>query len=795
MTRLLLVAFVVVLSAQGVSAGAEWYVYPDAGTPIQDAIDSLEEGIRSTCMRGRMPLCGDFNNNISKWVEKADTPSAGGYGEAIVGTKNIIYAVRNLYASSNPEFWRYDPSTDSWSSMSTSGLPLGAFRTGTALAWDNGSYIYAMPGARYSDFNRRIFYRYSIINNNWEQLADTPHAQGAGDAITWSGYDGYIYAIIGSAKHGTAFARYKYNSWEVLALNPNWTVTDDGASLVWAGCEYLYAQRGEYKETVPNGDFARYHIPSQTWVDMKNIPESEGVGDGGSLLWIVEYPDDIFALAGGDVYENPGYNFYSYSISTDSWGQLESIPCPIGYYVGNRLGFADGHIYYWQGSPTTAKWICGGDAFYSFVVKPSPPTNITVCPVGCNYTNIQAAINASSPGGTILVYSGTYYENVNVNKQVILRGIDTGGGKPAVNAGGSGNAINITADGTILEGFNATNSKNWPYAGIVVVSNSNTIRDNIISNSNFGICLTSSSNNTVSANYISNNNNGIWLFFDSSKNNKIFHNNLINNTNQAYDNSGGNSWDNGYPGGGNYWSDYTGIDLKSGSSQNISGSDGIGDTPYNISGCAGAQDRYPLMQPWIESGSEYISIGLASASTNSIITIPVSVANITNISGISFDLNYNSSVVIISNVSANESFVGSSITQNIDNVNGTTSIVLTNSNLISASAETPVIDITFNIAGGSGSSTSLDLQNVEFSDSEFNAYTPAVVEDGQITVGIKGDFNGNGRVDIGDVAKVAFMIAGKVTEDLNADFNGNGRVDIGDAAKIAFYLAGKVSEL
>jgi len=106
-----------------------------------------------------------------------------------------------------------------------------------------------------------------------------------------------------------------------------------------------------------------------------------------------------------------------------------------------------------------------------------------------------------------------------------------------------------------------------------------------------------------------------------------------------------------------------------------------------------------------------------------------------------------------------------------------------------------VIDITFILTGGFGSSTSLDLQNVEFSDAGFNPYTPAVVVDGQITVGIKGDFNGNGVVDIGDVAMVAFMVAGNVPEDLNADLNGNGRVDIGDAAKIAAYLAGNVSEL
>ncbi|MFQ6063675.1 MAG: dockerin type I repeat-containing protein, partial [Methanosarcinales archaeon] len=58
-----------------------------------------------------------------------------------------------------------------------------------------------------------------------------------------------------------------------------------------------------------------------------------------------------------------------------------------------------------------------------------------------------------------------------------------------------------------------------------------------------------------------------------------------------------------------------------------------------------------------------------------------------------------------------------------------------------------------------------------------------------------GDFNGNGRVDIGDATYVAYMVVGKVPEDLKADFNGNGRVDIGDAAKIAYYLVGKISEL
>jgi hypothetical protein len=86
---------------------------------------------------------------------------------------------------------------------------------------------------------------------------------------------------------------------------------------------------------------------------------------------------------------------------------------------------------------------------------------------------------------------------------------------------------------------------------------------------------------------------GIGLYYFS--NNVVYHNNFINNTEQVSV-SYVHTWDDGYPSGGNYWSDYTDVDLYSGPYQNETGSDGVWDHPYVID--ANNQDRYPLVNPW-----------------------------------------------------------------------------------------------------------------------------------------------------------------------------------------------------
>jgi parallel beta-helix repeat protein len=123
----------------------------------------------------------------------------------------------------------------------------------------------------------------------------------------------------------------------------------------------------------------------------------------------------------------------------------------------------------------------------------------------------------------------------------------------------------------------------------------NIVRNCEIYSNGTGVFFYTYSNNNILTNCIiqQNENYGVRCFV-SSYSNVICHNNIIQNGQQAWDEGAGNLWDNGYPSGGNYWSDYTGMDIYHGPNQNIPGSDGLGDTTYNILG-GSSVDHYPLM--------------------------------------------------------------------------------------------------------------------------------------------------------------------------------------------------------
>ncbi len=74
-----------------------------------------------------------------------------------------------------------------------------------------------------------------------------------------------------------------------------------------------------------------------------------------------------------------------------------------------------------------------------------------VCPQGCDYTTIQAALDAASPGDKIVVESGVYNESLLIGKNVFLHGLDTGKGNPML-APQNGRVI-LAGSGASMRGF------------------------------------------------------------------------------------------------------------------------------------------------------------------------------------------------------------------------------------------------------------------------------------------------------------------------------------------------------
>jgi parallel beta-helix repeat protein len=283
-------------------------------------------------------------------------------------------------------------------------------------------------------------------------------------------------------------------------------------------------------------------------------------------------------------------------------------------------------------------------------IKPVRAGTIVV-PDDCS--TIQEAINAAASGDTIFVRSGTYYEQVIVNKTISLigegkdktilngttiepmmiveannvkisgftfvgwafknivvnatTGVAIAGNKIVFNALGIDveNSVNTSIENNIIDGFGLDN------IGIMLAYSSECgIVNNTITNAVYdGIRLWFASNNLIHQNLITANDYGI--FFHEANHNTISENTLSesggpgiylesSSGNKVLHNSFTDNYDqakifdnsvNTWDNGfeGNYWSDYAGPDLDH---------NGIGDSPYIID--ANNQDNYPLMSPYIQ---------------------------------------------------------------------------------------------------------------------------------------------------------------------------------------------------
>ncbi len=262
----------------------------------------------------------------------------------------------------------------------------------------------------------------------------------------------------------------------------------------------------------------------------------------------------------------------------------------------------------------------------------------TVGRLGLYPANIGVSDNSFSHNGRALNLFGV---NVTVSRNGISHngmGIEFG----LTNATISGNEIsNNNGMGITGYGSHITVSDNdisySDLMGIAIGGNNLNISANrIFSNGSGGIYVLGGYESEISGNTVSNNRRaGVEL--EIGREIVVRHNNIVDNGYEQGSNDIGdfdpsdagvlNSWDGGYPGGGNFWSDYSGVDNCSGPGQDICPDpDGLGDTPYLVGEFS--RDQYPLVRPFetirgqLEVQPHVISLSSKARYVNAFIELP-----------------------------------------------------------------------------------------------------------------------------------------------------------------------------
>ena len=227
---------------------------------------------------------------------------------------------------------------------------------------------------------------------------------------------------------------------------------------------------------------------------------------------------------------------------------------------------------------------------------------------------------------------------------------------------------------------------------------------------------------------------------------------------------------------------------------------GDGSTPVNLDVALLGDTSYKEIPATVDDGSITVMAGttttlisIPDVSATGMITVPITIENVSNAGSCQLTLSYDPDVVIVSSVSQSDF---DSLFANLGGAaSGSVSILAYQTSNPGLNGDVIVANVTFMIVGNNGSSTPLDLEVTTLTDATPDCNPiPYTIRDGCFTMFLNGDVNGDSRVDVADsmfLAKHLLGVSGFETiVEAAADVNGNGEIEASDCMYLAKHLAG-----
>jgi N-acetylneuraminic acid mutarotase len=362
---------------------------------------------------------GPFTNTGGKYDPSTDSWTTistmhapiGRWFSTVVWTGNEMIIWGGYSYDTTDHYWntggRYNPDTDSWVATSTTNAPVGrvshtAVWTGSAMIVWGGANV--SPNGFANDLNTGGIYNPGT--NSWTATS-TAHAPSARDshAAVWTGSE----MIIWGSTSDTSGGRYSpdTNTW-IATSTTNAPIARSGHRAVWTGNEMI-VWGGFSFDAIGNEIYlntgGRYNPNTNSWT----ATSTTNAPDGRSTHTAVWTDTEMIVWGGHGDFDLLGYYFNTggrYDPSTDSWTATSTVNAPDGRYrhtavwTGNEM-IVWGGILYSNTSTGTGGRYCA----------PGPPARLA---------NISTRAFVQT-GDNVMI--GGFIVRGSVPKRVIIRAI------------------------------------------------------------------------------------------------------------------------------------------------------------------------------------------------------------------------------------------------------------------------------------------------------------------------------------------------------------------------------------